>query len=52
MILETGVIPKLIELLQKPEIVIINPTLRILGNITHGTDDDTQVILDANIMPS
>ena len=32
------------------QIVIINPCLRILGNITHGTDEETQKVVDAGII--
>lgn len=40
----------MVSLLKASQIVIINPVLRILGNITHGEDKDTQVVIDAGVL--
>lgn len=49
-IINSGAVPRLVELLKCNQIVIINPVLRILGNISHGEDQDTQVVLDAGVL--
>lgn len=49
-IIDSGAVPRLVSLLKASQIVIINPVLRILGNITHGEDKDTQVVLDAGVL--
>ena len=40
-ILETGVLPRLVQLLQHPNIAISVPCLRSIGNIVTGTDEQT-----------
>lgn len=32
------------------QIVIINPCLRIIGNITHGDDQDTDMVIEAGVL--
>jgi len=49
-IIQSGAVPCLVQLLKATQIVIINPVLRILGNITHGEDTDTQIVLDAGVL--
>ena len=46
-IITLEVIPVFVKLLQLPQIIIVNPVLRMLGNITHGKDEDTQAVIDA-----
>lgn len=49
-IIESGVLPTLVKMLNSSQIIIINPTLRILGNITHGCDEDTQKVIDSGVL--
>jgi len=42
-LLLTGVVPRLIELLQSKEVVVVTPALRSIGNIVTGDDTQTQV---------
>ena len=46
-IITLDVIPVFVKLLQIPHIIIVNPVLRMLGNITHGKDEDTQAVIDS-----
>lgn len=46
-IIQLDVIPVFVKMLQLPQIIIVNPVLRMLGNITHGKDEDTQAVIDA-----
>jgi len=41
--LAAGVVPRLIELLTHPEVVVVTPALRSIGNIVTGDDTQTQV---------
>lgn len=47
---ESGVVPYLVAMLNSNQVVIVNPTLRILGNITNGTDEDAQICIDAGLV--
>ncbi len=49
-LLGTPVVPRLVELLLHPEQAISIPSLRILGNITTGTDEETQIVMKAGIL--
>ena len=49
-ILQTGVLPRLVQLLQHPNIAISVPCLRSIGNIVTGDDDQTQTVIDAGAL--
>ena len=49
-VINTGVIPKLIELLEHPYISILIPCLRSLGNIVTGEDRQTTEVLRAGAL--
>ncbi|CDW72241.1 importin subunit alpha-1-like [Stylonychia lemnae] len=49
-ILETNVVPRLIQLLQHPNIAISVPCLRTIGNIVTGDDDQTQFVINAGAL--
>lgn len=49
-ILETGVLPRLVELLQHPNIAISVPCLRTIGNIVTGSDEQTQLVIEAGAL--
>lgn len=44
MVIDSGVVPKLIPLLSHKEVKVQTAALRAVGNIVTGTDDQTQVI--------
>ena len=46
MVVKTGVVPQLVKLLGPTELPIATPTLRAIGNIVTGTDEQTQVVID------
>ncbi|RMZ97117.1 importin subunit alpha-1 [Brachionus plicatilis] len=53
-VIKTGVVPRLIELLNlhhKNEVGILSPALRCIGNIVTGSDDQTQCVIDSNALP-
>lgn len=53
-VIKTGVVPRLIELLNlyhKSEVGILSPALRCIGNIVTGSDDQTQCVIDSNALP-
>jgi len=53
-VIKTGVVPRLIELLNlhhKNEVGILSPALRCIGNIVTGSDDQTQCVIDSNSLP-
>ncbi len=49
-ILQSGVVPKLVEHLYNEDVRIALPCLRVLGNITTGTDDQTQIVIDSKAL--
>lgn len=51
-VLQCGVAPKLVELLQHPQSTVATPALRTVGNIVTGTDQQTQLITNLNAIPS
>jgi importin subunit alpha-2 len=51
-VLDHGVVPKLVNLLSSSEGVLIAPSLRCLGNIVTGNDKQTQTVIDSGIFSS
>lgn len=49
-IIETSVVPRLIQLLQHQNIAISVPCLRTIGNIVTGDDDQTQYVINAGAL--
>lgn len=47
MVMKTGVVPQFGKLLGATELPIVTPTLRATGNTVRGTDEHTQVLIDA-----
>lgn len=45
-VIDSGVCPRLVELLQHPSPTVIVPALRAVGNIVTGDDDQTQCIIE------
>ena len=50
MVVKTGVVPQLVKLLGATELLIVIPMLRAIGNIVTGTDEQTQVVMDAGAL--
>ena len=50
MIVKTGVVPQLVKLLGATELPVVTPVLRATGNIVTGTDEQTQVVIDAGAL--
>ncbi|CAD7687695.1 unnamed protein product [Nyctereutes procyonoides] len=44
------IVPQLVKLLGATELPIVTPTPRAIGNIVTGTDEQTQVIIDAGVL--
>ena len=51
-VLNAGVAPRLVELLNSPTASVQTPALRTVGNIVTGDDSQTQFILNLNAMPA
>lgn len=49
-ITETGILPRLVEMLRHPNVAISVACLRTLGNILTGTDEQAQMALDAGAL--
>mmetsp|Transcript_142 Transcript_142/g.283 ORF Transcript_142/g.283 Transcript_142/m.283 type:complete len:519 (+) Transcript_142:127-1683(+) len=49
-VVDSGVIPTLVNLFANPSSSVITPSLRTLGNIVTGNDVQTQAVIDANIL--
>ena len=49
-VINSGVIPFLVPLLEHREVKIVMPALRTLGNIVTGSDEQTQVVIDNGIL--
>ncbi|KAI4785888.1 hypothetical protein KUCAC02_037483 [Chaenocephalus aceratus] len=47
---QTGLIPRLVKLLGFEELAVVTPALRALGNIVTGTDEQTQAVLDSGAL--
>uniref|UniRef100_A0A2K6LQ28 IBB domain-containing protein n=1 Tax=Rhinopithecus bieti TaxID=61621 RepID=A0A2K6LQ28_RHIBE len=50
MFLKTGVVPQLVKLLGASELPTVTPVLRPRGNIVTGTDEETQVVINAGAL--
>ncbi|KAJ3126946.1 Importin alpha subunit (Karyopherin alpha subunit) (Serine-rich RNA polymerase I suppressor protein) [Nowakowskiella sp. JEL0407] len=50
-LIRSGVVDKLVQLLESPKPSILNPVLRALTNIASGSDDQTQLIINAGVLP-
>lgn len=50
-VLQSGVAPRLVELLTMQQSSVQTPALRTVGNIVTGTDEQTQYILNLNVIP-
>jgi len=46
-IIKTNIIPTIVKLVYSPEVKISVPSIRVLGNITTGTDAETQMVINA-----
>ncbi|KAK2115900.1 hypothetical protein P7K49_006526, partial [Saguinus oedipus] len=49
-VLKTGVVPQIVKLLGASQLPTVTPALRALGNIVSGTDEQTQVVIDARAL--
>uniref|UniRef100_A0A2K5Q4D9 Importin subunit alpha n=1 Tax=Cebus imitator TaxID=2715852 RepID=A0A2K5Q4D9_CEBIM len=47
---DTGVLPRLVALLNSSELNVLTPSLRTVGNIVTGTDEQTQRAIDRGIL--
>lgn len=50
LILQTNVLPRLVQLLTHPNIAIAVPCLRAIGNIVTGDDNQTQYVINAGAL--
>lgn len=50
MVIESGIVPKLIPLLSHKEMKVQTAALRAVGNIVTGTDEQTQVVLNCDAL--
>ncbi|XVF62413.1 hypothetical protein PTKIN_Ptkin09bG0005600 [Pterospermum kingtungense] len=50
-VVEAGICPRLVELLQHPSQTVLVPALRTIGNIVTGDDSQTQVVIDNQGLP-
>ncbi|ORY94749.1 importin alpha subunit [Syncephalastrum racemosum] len=50
-VVDSGVVPRLVELLQHPAHAVQTPSLRTIGNIVTGDDRQTQVVIDNGAIP-
>lgn len=50
-VIQAGVCPRLVELLQHTSPLVQTPALRVIGNIVTGDDTQTQVILQSGALP-
>ncbi|KAL3987526.1 hypothetical protein ACER0C_014641 [Sarotherodon galilaeus] len=49
-VIQTGLIPRLVKLLGFEVLPVVTPALRAIGNIVTGTDEQTQAVLDAGAL--
>ncbi|XP_010549392.1 PREDICTED: importin subunit alpha-4 [Tarenaya hassleriana] len=50
-VIESGVCPRLVELLGHPSPTVLIPALRTVGNIVTGDDTQTQFVIDNGVLP-
>ncbi|XP_031130459.1 importin subunit alpha-4-like isoform X2 [Ipomoea triloba] len=50
-VIESGVCPRLVELLLHPSAAVLIPALRTVGNIVTGDDTQTQYVIDNQVLP-
>eukprot|EP01017_Pseudomicrothorax_dubius_P030515 TRINITY_DN3818_c0_g1_i1.p1 TRINITY_DN3818_c0_g1~~TRINITY_DN3818_c0_g1_i1.p1 ORF type:complete len:482 (-),score=99.09 TRINITY_DN3818_c0_g1_i1:183-1628(-) len=50
-IIEAGTIPKLVNHLRKPQLSILIPALRVIGNILLGSQEQCEYVLENGILP-
>ncbi|KAK2082397.1 hypothetical protein P7K49_039897, partial [Saguinus oedipus] len=50
MVVKTGVLPQLVKLLEASELPTVTPALRAVENFVTGTDEQTQVVIDAGAL--
>lgn len=50
LVIESGIVAKIIPILNNEETKLLTPALRVVGNIATGTDDQTQAILDMGVL--
>lgn len=43
-----GMMPRLMELLGRSDYTILNPVIRVIGNVVTGSEDQTQLVVDYN----
>lgn len=48
---ESGIIPRLVHMLQSSTLVVLTPALRTIGNIVTGTDEQTQLVVESGVLP-
>jgi len=51
-VIQSGVVPRLVQLLSHPRVTVQTPALRSVGNIVTGNDHQTQVVLDNGALPA
>ena len=51
-VIASGVVPRLVELLQHPNVSVKTPSLRAIGNLVTGDDTQTQAVMDYPILMS
>ncbi|CDQ91356.1 unnamed protein product [Oncorhynchus mykiss] len=49
-VVQTGLISRLVQLLGSGEISVVTPSLRVIGNMVTGTDEQTQAVLNAGAL--
>ncbi|KAK5575385.1 hypothetical protein RB653_010645 [Dictyostelium firmibasis] len=47
-VIDSGVVPRLVKLLEYPESIVFTPALRAVGNIVTGESTQTQIVIDNN----
>ncbi|XP_008315736.1 importin subunit alpha-8 [Cynoglossus semilaevis] len=49
-VVKTGIVPKLVELMSHEQLGVVTPALRSIGNIVSGSDTQTQMVIDAGVL--
>uniref|UniRef100_A0A8C6JJJ7 Importin subunit alpha n=1 Tax=Melopsittacus undulatus TaxID=13146 RepID=A0A8C6JJJ7_MELUD len=50
LVVDTGILPRLVELMANPEPIISAPALRTIGNVVTGTNEQTQAAINAGVL--